>query len=66
MSENKRFMVDDAGTLIDMVTRDTFDIVEEVVDILNNYEDTCVRYEKIISKQKNGTYKEDLPITQRK
>ena len=66
MSENKRFMVDDAGTLIDRVTRENFDIVEEVVDILNNYEDTCVRYEKIISELKNGTYKEELPITQRK
>ena len=66
MTVNKRFIVDDAGTLIDMVTRDTFDIVEEVVDILNNYEDTCIRYEKIISELKNGTYNEELPITQRK
>ena len=63
---NERFIVDTAGTLIDMVTRENFDIVEEVVDILNNYEDTCVRYEKIISELKNGTYKEELPITQRK
>lgn len=31
----ERFMVDDAGTLIDMRTRDMFDIVEEVVDLLN-------------------------------
>ena len=66
MTENKRFMVDDTGTLIDMVTRENFDTVEEVVDILNNYEDTCVRYEKIISELKKGTYKEELPITQRK
>lgn len=62
----KRFMVDDAGTLIDMVTRETFDIVEEVVDLLNYYENTCLRYEKIISELKDGTYKEPLPITQRK
>ena len=59
-------MVDDAGTLIDMVTRDTFDIVGEVVDILNNYENTCLRYEKTIAELKNGNYKEELPITQRK
>ena len=31
----KRFMVDDAGTLIDMQTRDMFDIVEEVCPLLN-------------------------------
>ena len=62
----ERFMVDDAGTLIDMVTGENFDIVEEVVDILNYYENTCRRYEKIISELKNGTYKEELPITQRK
>lgn len=33
--KNKRFMVDDAGTLIDMHTRDMFDIVEEVCPLLN-------------------------------
>ena len=32
---NERFMVDTAGTLIDMVTRDTFDYVSDVVDLLN-------------------------------
>ena len=31
----KRFMVDDAGTLIDMHTRDTFDYVSDVCDLLN-------------------------------
>ena len=35
MSENKRFMVDDAGTLIDMETRNTYDYVGDVVDLLN-------------------------------
>ena len=63
---SERFIVDDAGTLIDMVTGENFDIVEEVVDTLNYYENTCLRYEKIISELKNGTYKEELPITQRK
>lgn len=31
----KRFMVDDAGTLIDMHTRDTFDYVSDVCGLLN-------------------------------
>ena len=32
----KRFMVDDCGTLIDMHTRDTFDYVSDVCDLLND------------------------------
>ena len=36
----ERYMVDDAGTLIDKVTRDNFDTVEEVVSILNHYAST--------------------------
>ena len=63
---DKRFMVDDAGTLIDLVTRETYDIVEEVVDLLNYYENTCLKYEKTICELKNGTYKEPVPITSRK
>ena len=62
----ERFIVDDAGTLIDMVTGENFDIVEEVVDTLNYYENTYLKYEKTIAELKNGTYKEPLPITQRK
>lgn len=31
----KRFIVDDAGTLIDMQTRDTFDYVSDVCGFLN-------------------------------
>lgn len=64
--KSKRWIVDDAGTLIDIVTRENFDIVEEIVDTLNYYEETCLRYEKIIRELKDGTYKEPLPITQRK
>lgn len=30
-----RFIVDDAGTLIDLETRDMFDIVEDVCPVLN-------------------------------
>lgn len=66
MTKKERWIVDDAGTLIDIETRDTFDIVEEVVDTLNYYENTCLKYEKTISELKDGTYKEPLPITQRK
>ena len=36
MNNNNRFMVDTAGTLIDLDTRDTYDIVEEVVDLMND------------------------------
>lgn len=50
MTEKERFMTDDAGTLIDMETRDTFDIVEEVVDILNNYENTVFHKDERIKE----------------
>ena len=39
----KRFMVDDAGTLIDMHTRDTFDYVSDVCDLLNEQHETIQR-----------------------
>ena len=64
--QSKRWIVDDAGTLIDIVTRESFDIVEEIVDTLNYYEETCLKYEKTISELKDGTYVEPLPITSRK
>ena len=35
---NERFIVDTTGTLIDMVTRDTFDYVGDVVGLLNGYD----------------------------
>ena len=35
---NERFIIDTAGTLIDMVTRDTFDYVGDVVGLLNGYD----------------------------
>lgn len=62
----KRFVVNDNGTVLDTVTGENFDTVEEVVDTLNYYENNCLRYQKIISELKDGTYKEPLPITQRK
>jgi uncharacterized coiled-coil protein SlyX len=44
-----RFIVDDAGTLIDMETRDTFDIVEEVCPLLNEQHETIQRLEAQLS-----------------
>ena len=35
---NERFIVDTAGTLIDMETRNTYDYVSEVVGLLNGYD----------------------------
>ena len=35
----KRFMVDDAGTLIDMQTRNTYDYVSDVCPLLNELND---------------------------
>ena len=32
---SERFMVDDAGTLIDLETRDTYDYVSDVLGLLN-------------------------------
>ena len=43
----KRFMVDDCGTLIDMHTRDTFDYVSDVCDLLNDFDE-------YIKELKNG------------
>lgn len=44
---NNRYMVDDAGTLIDIQTRDTYDIFEEFIDVLNN----LVRENEILEKR---------------
>ena len=33
----EKYIVDDAGTLIDMETREMYDIVEEVCPVLNKY-----------------------------
>lgn len=38
----ERFMVDDAGSLIDMETRTTYDYVSDVVDLLNE-QDTRIK-----------------------
>ena len=66
MIERKRFIVNNDGTLVDTVTGENFDAIEEVADTLNYYEDNCLRYQETIAELKKGTYKEPLPITQRK
>ena len=42
----KRFMVDDAGTLIDLETREMYDIVEEVCPLLNEQHETIKKEEE--------------------
>ena len=42
-----RFMVDDAGSLVDMETRKIYDYFEEVVDLLNDIVDENKAYKKI-------------------
>lgn len=46
MTENERYIVDDAGTLIDIQTRECYDFVEEVVDLLNMQEETIKGLDK--------------------
>jgi len=45
----ERFIIDDAGTLIDMQTRNTYDYVSDVCPLLNRYD--------AILKTKNETIK---------
>jgi hypothetical protein len=60
----ERFIVDTAGTLIDIETRDTFDIVEEVCPLLNEKEETIreltcnTTSDNIEIKHINNIYKE--------
>lgn len=70
MTEKERFLVDDAGTLMDLVTRDTYDIVEEVVDVLNNYEKTVLYKNERIKELTNEVelyrhYVEIIPIEEK-
>ena len=57
MTENKRFMIDTAGTLIDMVTRDTFDYVSDVVGLLNELSE-----ENEELRTKNNAYIQDVEV----
>ena len=42
----ERFIVDDAGTLIDMVTRKTYDYVSDICPVCNNLWRQTKRFEK--------------------
>ena len=50
----KRFMVDDAGTLIDIHTRDTFDYVSDILTLLKdlNEENKQLKKRLIIAEDK--------------
>ncbi|MBQ4209240.1 hypothetical protein II654_02330 [bacterium] len=50
MNENKRYIVDDAGTLIDIETRECYDMVEDVVDLLNTQEEEIQRLKTFIKE----------------
>ena len=51
---DKRFKITDDGVLIDTLTTETFKTVEDVVDILNYYENTCLKLEKRIRELKDN------------
>jgi uncharacterized coiled-coil protein SlyX len=46
-----RFIVDDAGTLIDIETRNTYDYVSDVCPLLNQLNNEIKENEDIIDKQ---------------
>lgn len=48
----KRFIVDDAGTLIDVQTRDMFDIVEEVCPLLNELHEENMELKELSEENK--------------
>ena len=65
MTEKRFSKCKDQCKVYDWVTNGVLDI-KEIVDTLNYYESTCLKYERTIRKLKDGTYKEPLAITQRK
>lgn len=65
LTEKRFSKCKDQCKVFDWVTSGVLDI-REIVDTLNYYAETCLRYQKIISGLKEGTYKEPFPITQRK
>ena len=58
---NERFIVDTAGTLIDMVTRNTYDYVSDVCHLLNelNNENKQLRNDCSILVQSNQNYRKE-------
>ena len=55
----KRFIIDDAGTLIDMETRNTYDYVDEVCPLLNelNNKNTAL---KDLNNQELQAYEDNI------
>lgn len=47
----EKWIVDDAGTLINMVTRNHYDYVEEVVDVLNKLSEENEQLKKDLKKK---------------
>lgn len=69
----ERFIVDDCGTLIDMVTRDTYDYVSDVVTVCNalNDENNILKkeiegFQGLLTKQDNVCYDRVLKIIDNK
>lgn len=69
----ERYMIDDAGSLIDMETRDSYDYMSEIVDILNSKEDIICAlnrrlseylpmwvFEKVINRRIEATENEEI------
>ena len=53
----ERFIIDDCGTLIDMVTRNTYDYVSDVAPLLN-----ALAEENEQLKKENNDYLQDLDL----
>ena len=64
----EKYIVDDAGTLIDMETREMYDIVEEVCPILNKYvkENQELKKENEQLKLQNSTLMKEVAEYSRK
>ena len=56
----KRFMIDDCGTLIDMHTRNTFDYVSDVCDLLNMQHETIQRLNQNVDELLSVNIEEEL------
>ena len=56
MTENKRFIIDDVGTLIDIQTRNTYDYVSDVCPLLNELNDENEQLKQQIKKLESQLY----------
>ena len=56
ISMGERFIVDDAGTLIDMESRTTYDYVSEVCPVLNKQEERIRELEEENKQLRQGKY----------